>query len=351
MSLEYMESLSIPFVGVDYASWDPKVHDTYLKPEGKNHLIRVARSLQNSTGARVKILGFCGPPYSSKSIALASLRTRVVQEFLLERGCQNEFVFEPIGFECHDLKGPRCEIKVCPVIQEKAAPAPELVLPMPVIMPEPVKEEIVPVPAPVPEPVPVVPAPYLSVTFGFRRVTESGCVTRTWLDRPLGFTYATGAWPVRVTKVVKGSKAHIFGVEEGMEVQAIEFTGQGKVECVGQNFQEVNDLLVAGASILPHETDRPWLTLLFRDPENPSELKSKTWYTKPLGLTFTRGVSPVRICQVDQGGRSFELGVRVGMEIMAVEVMGRSATDVTTMTCDEVQDVIAHGMRCLAEVA
>jgi len=328
-SLDDVAKLIIPFHGVDYAKWDPAEHPPHLTPEGKKNLTKIAKAVQNSAGARIKINGFCGPPIGPKMITLATNRTHVVHEFLKEHGCKNEVVINPLGFEIHDTKGPRCEVQVCPVEETKAV--------APVAAPVPVEEKEV--------------EPYLSVSFGNNGGDESSCVTKTWLDRPLGFTYTHGVSPVRVTKVVKGSRAHLFGVTEGMEVQAIQFTGQSKVACSNGKYEEVHKLLVEGTSILPHESDRPWLTLVFHDPTRPDELKSKTWYTKPLGLTFTADKSPLRIDAVVQGSRAWELGVQAGMHVRSIEFQGQTSVEVTDKVYKETSDLLLAGMKILADAA
>jgi len=330
-SLEDVAKLDIFFHGVDYAKWDPEVHGVHMTQEGKQNLTKVAKALQDSAGTRVMIKGLCGPPIGPKMITLATKRTSAVQEFLKERGCKNEFSVNPLGFEIHDTKGPRCVIEIRPVEEEKAAPIEEKA----VVVPVEEKEA----------------APYLSVSFSRNGGTESDLVTKTWYDRPLGFTYTPGVSPVCITKVVQGSRAHLFGVTEGMEIQDIEFTGQSKVACADGKYEEVHNLLVEGTKVLPHESDRPWLTLLFHDPAQPDQIKSKTWYTKPLGLTFTPDKSPVRINDVVQGSRAWELAVSAGMQVMSIEFMGQASTDVAEKTYSETWDLLMQGMKILPDAA
>jgi len=328
-----VKRLDISFKGAGSDGLDREVQGTSLTPEGRQNLIKVAEALRDFQELRVKIKSFCGIPVSPRMIILARQRTFLVHEFLMECGCKANFVIAPVGIGIKDEKGPRCEIEICPVQQDSARMQHE--------------ERFIPAVSEEKE----MAAPYLSISFSMRRSTETSQVTKTWFNRPLGFTYSTDVLPIRVTKVVTGSAADTLGVQRGMEIRAIHFTGESQVDCRNGTFEDVHDLLTMGTQLLPHASDRPWLTLFLYDPARPGKLQSRTWYTKPLGLTCSIDESPVRIDRVIMGSRAWELGVKIGMQIRGVEFMGQTALDVTGKAYSETYDLIARGMKGLADAA
>jgi len=328
---EAVFELPFPFHGVDYAFWDPDVHETYLTTEGKKNLLRVVGALRSAPDQGVMIQGFCGPPVSKKMIDLATKRTRVVHTFLKERGCSNRFEFSSIGFKDGHDKGPCVGLML---IQPPAPVVPE-VKALPVVREvQPAEEEVV-VPVVVPAAPVKEPEPYQ--TLSFLDAAESPFV-RTWNDKPLGFTYSRDKTPVQVTKVVKGSRADLLGIQAGMRITGVEFTGRDMTSVENKGYAEVNDLLVKGVTVLPHETDRPYLAITFSQP-SWDEMLLKTWYTRPLGFSFHPQL-PVCVSKVEEGSRAWELGVTEGMYIksvaytdmpIAAEVGGGKYTDFERM--------------------
>jgi len=191
--------------------------------------------------------------------------------------------------------------------------------------------------------------PHLTVSF---QDAESNRFSKIWYDRPLGLTFikdkdsdGTTKTTKRV-KVVKGSQADKFGIKNGAEVTAIDFTGQDRMSVEDKDFPETYALLRQGVDKLPHEEDRPYLELTFLDPSTKLELV-KTWYTKPLGLNFFAS-SPIKVNEVDEGTRAWELGVMKGMEIKKVAHTEKpDPVDVYATKYDEVMKVIEEGMERL----
>jgi hypothetical protein len=196
-------------------------------------------------------------------------------------------------------------------------PEPKLAEPVPAVVPEMVKEEVIEKPAPAPEPEPVVvpveEPPFLSVYFLDSEQSEH---VATWYDKPLGFTFTQDTTPVLVTKVVQGSKAENLGVKVGMEVTHVEFTGHGKTSVEQDSFHVINDLLSQSVSKLPQETDRPYLALAFEMPPSTEPLL-KTWYTHPLGCSFS-ATTPMVITKVEPFSRAWELGVEEGQVLRSI---------------------------------
>mmetsp|Transcript_100278 Transcript_100278/g.251413 ORF Transcript_100278/g.251413 Transcript_100278/m.251413 type:complete len:136 (+) Transcript_100278:645-1052(+) len=132
-----------------------------------------------------------------------------------------------------------------------------------------------------------------------------------------------------------------------MKMTAVEFTGQDRTSVEDKDYATTSALLQRGVGVLPHETDRPYLQLTLLNPSTNEELV-KTWYTKPLGLTFSPS-APIKVKKVDKGTRAWELGVKEGMEIKLVAHTDMpTPVDIYAKKYDEVMDIIKTGMGRLA---
>jgi len=103
--------LDVPFVAVNLNTFDPFKDQLALTASGREHLDRVAGLLKKSPDSCIRVFGFTAPPSNANDVILALAQARFVRDELQKQGCRNGIAVKGVGLL--DSKGHRCELAMC----------------------------------------------------------------------------------------------------------------------------------------------------------------------------------------------------------------------------------------------
>lgn len=148
--------------------------------------------------------------------------------------------------------------------------------------------------------------------------------------KPLGISFGNRL-PLTITRVSPGSEAEAQGVQNGWS-----FTKVGGTALAGMDLEKVIQLIQQKSSNLapaPASDKPPGASVTFEFVLPDGQLKSVTFYKRPLGMTFANKL-PLSVIKLDAGGEAEKNGVECGWlfsKVGGVPVNGMTLEKIVTL--------------------